>query len=168
MLARNKDLQLLLHGFSFYLGMYVLTLVCLDQLLKDNLSQSNIGWIGFTYVSCEIFGIFVSGVIVNKFKCFCLLSIAITFCALLSWVGITVLLLYFKVRACILFGIWCGWNFFYGFHIASHFTFHISLSESTTGAIMFGVGELHTLELLLDGCVFNCSVTLYFLLKIIF
>ena len=71
MLARNKDLQLLLHGFSFYLGMYVLTLVCLDQLLKDNLSQSNIGWIGFTYVSCEIFGIFVSGVIVNKFKCFC-------------------------------------------------------------------------------------------------
>lgn len=146
MLAKNKDFQLLLHGFSFYFGMYVLTLVCLDQLLKDNLSQSYIGWIGFTYESCGIFGIFMSGVVVDKFKCFRLLSIAITLCALLSWVGITVLLLYSKYELAyfLVFGVAGIFSMAFMSHgVVQAMQMTYPLSESTTGAVMFCIAELY-------------------------
>ena len=120
--------------------------------MKDNLSQSNIGWVGFTYKCCGIFGIFMSGVIVDKFKCFCQLSIAITLCALLSWVGITVLLLHSKYELAyfLVFGVTGIFSMAFTSHgVVQAMQMTYPLSKSTTGAVMFGVGELYAFAFVL-------------------
>ena len=145
-LVKSKDFQFHLHGFGLYFGIYVLTLICMNQLLKDSLSETNIGGVGFTFETCGMFGIAISGIINDKFKCYRSLSILIVLGALLSWVGITALLLFTKYELAyfIVFGV--AGVFFLAF--MSHSIVQVAemtypIPESTTGAVMFNVANMY-------------------------
>ena len=146
MLAGTRHFQYLLHGFCSYFAMCLVFWKCKNLLLKNILSQSNIQWLGFTYVTCGVIGVAISGIINDKFQCYRKLSITIVLGALLSWVGIVILFLFTKFE--VAYFLVCGIAGLSSFAFISHgivqaMEMTYPVPETTVGAIMFGVVELY-------------------------
>ena len=95
-LLTNKHTLMLCNGYGLYFALYCFLGACLNQLVKLEVSDSNVGWMGFSYNCVGIVGTMVSGLLIDRFKCYKSVGCVLTLGSLVMWIVFCYLLLYVK------------------------------------------------------------------------
>lgn len=145
-LASDKNFNLVTHGYGLYFGMYSFFCVVLNEMVRSKVPEMAIGWMGFSCDCAGIVGVMISAVIIDKFRCYKLLSVILVFFALISWIVFTFMILHSNSE----FGLFVAYCFV-GFFGIPYFSIGIEqvaemtypVPEGTSSAIILIFGNIY-------------------------
>ena len=152
LLAGDRDYNLYSQAFAICFGVFVFYSIVLNEMVSKRMKEGDIGWMGF---SCNMFGIvgmLSCGIIVDKYKCYKLMSTFLVVGSLLDWIAFTLILLLTNSTV-VLFFIYSLFGFFtiplasVGVEQSSVTTYPVP--EETSGGIMLIIGNLYGFVLVL-------------------
>ena len=170
-LLKDKNFLVLVIVYGLQFGLYNFFIICLNEMSSHFASSSTIGWVGFFGNMASIVGILFFAGILDKYKCFRLLSIFLFVFSLLAWVAFCVTLLHWKTTTAlfITFMLLCFFGVPFmalGLEYAAEITYPIDEGLSSALVLISGnvVGLASVLllgKLIDDGRIFlvSCIVT---------